>query len=97
MATYILLMKLTEQGVKDIKNAPQRIEQAFKTVEAMGGKVIGFYSVMGDYDYVAIGEFPSDELAMTFLLGLGSRGNARTTTLKAFTREEFVNIIKKLP
>ena len=97
MATYILLMKLTEQGVKDIKNAPQRIEQAFKTVEAMGGKVIGFYSVMGDYDYVAIGEFPSDELAMTFLLGLGSQGNARTTTLKAFTREEFAAVVKKLP
>ncbi len=97
MATYIMLMKLTEQGVKDIKNAPQRIEQAFKTVEAMGGKVIGFYSVMGDYDYVAIGEFPSDELAMTFLLGLGSLGNVKTTTLRAFTREEFAAVVKKLP
>ncbi len=97
MATYILLMKLTEQGVKDIKNAPQRIEQGVKTIEAMGGKLLGFYSVMGEYDYVVIGECPSDEVMMTFLLGLGSQGNTRTITLKAFTKEEFVNIIKKLP
>ena len=97
MPTYIMLMKLTEQGVKDIKNAPQRIEQASKTAEAMGGKMIGFYSVMGEYDYVAIGECPSDEVMMTFLLGLGSHGNARTITLKAFTRDEFVGMVKKLP
>ena len=96
MATYIMLMKLTEQGVKDIKNAPQRIEQGGKTIEAMGGKLIGFYSVMGEYDYVAIGEVPSEEVMMTFLLGLGSLGNVKTTTLRAFTREEFAAVVKKL-
>ena len=97
MPTYIMLMKLTEQGVKDIKNAPQRIEQAAKAAEAMGGKMIAFYSVMGEYDYVVIGECPSDEVMMTFLLGLGSLGNARTITLKAFTSDEFVGMVKKLP
>ena len=97
MPTYIMLMKLTEQGIKDIKNAPNRIEQGIKQFEAMGAKLIGFYTVMGEYDYVAIGEAPSDEVTMTFLLGLGSLGSVRTTTLKAFTREEFSGIIKKLP
>ena len=63
----------------------------------MGGKVIGVYAVMGEYDIVAIGEGPSDEVAMTFALALGSQGNVRTTTLKAFTKEEFVGMIKKLP
>jgi len=97
MPKSILLMKLTDQGIKDIKNAPQRIEQGFKTFEAMGGKMIGFYAVTGEYDYVAIGEGPSDEVLMTFLLGLGSLGNIRTTTLKAFTKEEFAEFVKKLP
>jgi len=46
---------------------------------------------------VAIGECPSDEVALTFLLLLGSFGNVRTTTLKAFTKEEFVEAVKKLP
>ena len=56
-----------------------------------------FCTVMGDYDYVAVGECPSDEVAATFLLLLGSLGNVRTTTLKAFTKEEFSEMVKKLP
>lgn len=97
MTTYISLMKLTEQGIKDIKNAPRRIETARKGVEAMGGKLIAVYSVMGEYDYVAIAEFPGDEAGMAFLMALGSMGNLRTTSLKAFTEEEFANIVKKVP
>ena len=97
MTTYIMLMKLTDEGVKNIKHAPQRIEQGIKTAEAMGAKLLGFYTVMGEYDYVVIGEGTNDETMMTFLLGLGSLGFVRTTTLKAFTKEELVNILKKLP
>ena len=97
MSTYILLMSLTEQGIKSIKDAPARIEQGVKAFEAMGGKVIGFYTVMGQYDYVAIGEAPSDEVVMTFLLGLGALGNVRTTTLRAFTTEELAGFVSKLP
>jgi len=97
MPTYISLFKLTDQGIKSIKDAPQRIEQGVKGLEAMGGKLVGFYSVMGEYDYVGISEAPSDEVVTAFLLALGANGNVRTTTLKAFTTEEFVEIVKKLP
>jgi uncharacterized protein with GYD domain len=97
MPTYIGLYKLTDQGIKNAKDAPGRVEDAIKGAEAMGGKVIGVYAVMGEYDYVSIGEFPSDEVAMAFSMALGSRGNVRTTTLKAFTKEEFAQIAKKLP
>jgi len=90
-------MKFTDQGIKEIKEAPERIEKAFKTLEAMGGKIVEFYTTMGEYDYVAIAEGPNDEVAMTFLLGLGAAGNVRTTTLKAFNREDFVKLVKKLP
>ena len=97
MPTYVILMNLTEQGVKNIKDAPARIEEAAKALEAAGGKLIGFYLTMGQYDYGAIAEGPSDEAAMMQLLGLGAAGNVRTTTLKAFTKEEFAEIVKKLP
>ena len=97
MPTYIGLYKLTDQGIKNIKDAPGRVEEAIKGAETMGGKVIGVYTVMGEYDYVTIGEFPSDETQMAFTMALGSRGNVRTTTLKAFTKEEFAQIVKKLP
>ena len=97
MPTYIGLYKMTDQGIKDVKNAPSRVEEAIKGVQAMGGKVLGVYIVMGEYDYVTIGEFPSDEVATAFALALGSRGNVRTTSLRAFTKEEFAEIVKKLP
>ena len=97
MVTYILLMKLTDQGVQAIKEAPARIEAGIKGWEAMGGKIHGFYATLGEYDYVSIGEAPSDEVAMAFSLALSSFGNVRTVSLKAFTVEEFTKVVKHLP
>jgi uncharacterized protein with GYD domain len=97
MPTYIGLYKVTDQGVKAIKDAPGRIEAGIKAAEKIGGKVIGFYAVTGEYDYVAIGEFPSDEVAATFSIATSLLGNVRITTLRAFTKEEFAGILKKLP
>jgi len=97
MPTYISLLKLTEQGIKNIKDAPARVEQAIKAMEAGAGKFIGFYAVMGEYDYVVIAEAPSDEAMMTYLLALGSLGNVKTSTMKAFNKEQFADLVKKLP
>lgn len=97
MPNYVILMKLTDQGAKTIKDAPGRIEAGIKSFEKMGGKVTGFYVVMGEYDYVAVGEAPSDEVATTFALALGSLGNVKTMTLRAYTKEEFATMLKKLP
>jgi uncharacterized protein with GYD domain len=97
MPIYITLFNVTEQGAKNIKDAPKRIEEGIKAAEATGGKLIGFYATMGEYDYVSIGEAPSDEVHMTFLLAVGAQGNVRTKTLKAFTTEEFGEMISKLP
>jgi uncharacterized protein with GYD domain len=97
MVRSVLLMKLTEQGAKNIKDAPQRVEQAIKVMEKMGGKLLGFYVITGEYDYVAIGEMPSDEAALTFVLGLTAQGNVKVTTCKAYTQQEFAAAVKKLP
>ena len=97
MPTYIGLFKTTDQGVKEIKETPIRIEEAFKGIEAVGGKLIGYYAVMGEYDYVGIAEFPSDEVQMTFSLSVASQGGVRATTMKAFSMEEFTEIVKKMP
>jgi uncharacterized protein with GYD domain len=97
MALYVLLMNLTDQGVKTVKKAPGRIQSSMKALEAMGGKVIAFYATMGDYDYVGVGEAPNDEVVSTFALGLAGQGNVRTKTLRAFTPEQFAGIVKRLP
>jgi len=97
MPTYITLMNMTEQGIKDIKNAPERTAKSIKQLEELGRKLIAFYMCMGEYDYVGIAEAPSAEVAMTFLMALGAGGNVRTTTLRAFTNEEVTKLIGNLP
>ena len=97
MPTYILLMNLTEQGAKDIKNAPERVKNTIKAAEAAGNKTLGFYLTMGEYDYIAISEAPNDEAALLQLAAIASAGNVKTKTLKAFTMDEFEAFVKKLP
>lgn len=97
MPTYIALMKLTDQGAKDVKNLPKRVKLAEKLMAKVGGKIKGLYFAIGEYDCVAIAEAPSDEVACAFLLGLSADGTLRTTTLKAFTLDEFDHIVKTLP
>ena len=97
MVRTIILMKLTDQGIKDVKNAPERIKKGIEAFEKMGGKMVGFYVVTGKYDYIAIGESPNEKVAMAFVMGLSSLGYVRTTTVTAFTTEEFGEMVKMLP
>ena len=97
MATYVSLMKLTDQGMRNIKDAGKRIEVAKHAIASAGGKWLGFYMVTGEYDYVCITEFPNDEAGVAFMLALGAAGNVRTSTMRAFTEAEFVQMISKLP
>jgi uncharacterized protein with GYD domain len=96
MHTYIVLMKLTDQGIRLAKDAPERIEAGIKSLETLGGKVAGFYATLGEYDYVACVEAPNEAVVMRFLLALGSAGDVRTTTMKALSRDEFEEIARKL-
>jgi uncharacterized protein with GYD domain len=97
MPIYVALYKWTEQGVRNIKEVPARIQSSIQAAEGFGGKILGVYLTMGDYDLVSIGEWPNDEAASTTALAIASRGTVRTTTMRAFTPEEFAEIVKKLP
>jgi uncharacterized protein with GYD domain len=96
MPTYVTLYKWTEQGVKDVKNVPARVAKAKKLTESMGGKFLGIYVTMGDYDLVSVTEGPSDEVASAVALSIASKGNVKTTTMRAFTESEFSEILKKV-
>ena len=96
MHTYIVLMKLTDQGIRAVKEAPDRIEAAINSLEALGGKINGFYATLGEYDYTACVDAPNEAVVMRFLLGLGAAGDVRTTTMKALSRSEFEEIARKL-
>jgi uncharacterized protein with GYD domain len=97
MVTYMMLMKLTDQGIKNIKGAPERIEKSLKAFDKTGGKIIGFWIAIGKYDYVSIGESTSDEAALGWVLGLSAQGNVKIESVKLFSKEQFGGLIKMLP
>ncbi|GAC1424435.1 MAG: GYD domain-containing protein [Ktedonobacteraceae bacterium] len=92
MATYISLVNLTEQGIREAKNAPERLRTFDAALKEAGGKLIGFYLVMGQFDYIVITEAPDDQTAARLILGTIAQGSMRTQTLRAFPREEFESI-----
>jgi uncharacterized protein with GYD domain len=96
MATFISLVNFTDQGIRNVKESPDRYE-AFKALaEKVGGTVKGVYYTMGHYDMVVIVE-GSDEAAMTAMLKVGSLGNVRSETLRGFSLEEMRKIIGRMP
>ncbi len=97
MATYIILLRFTQRGIKNIKESPDRVDAAKQTFRAMGAEVKEFYSVMGKYDTVLVVEAPDDETIAKLTLAIGSLGNVRTETLRAFTEDEYRKIIADLP
>ncbi len=97
MPTYITLYQWTDQGIKNVKESPARIDASLKMAEKAGGKVVGVYITMGDYDLVAVSEWPSDEAASAFVLWQAAQGNAKTKTMKAYTVDEFKQVVKKIP
>jgi len=97
MPTYVVLGHYTQQGVGNIKEGPARLDAAKQAFRAAGGELKQWYLVLGQYDFVVIAEGPDDETAAKLALAIGSQGNVRTETLRAFTEEEFRKIVAALP
>ena len=96
MPTYVTLAKFTDQGVRNIKDSPKRAEAFRKQCEKLGGKVKDLYWTMGRYDVVTVVEAPDEVTMEAILYSLGSLGNVRTETLRAFTAQETNQAIAKV-
>ena len=95
MPTYVSLVHWTEQGIKNYKDTMQRLEDFTKLAESRGGRVREALYTVGEYDIVVVTEFPDDETATAALLQVGSLGNVRTNTMRAFTADEMGGIISR--
>lgn len=93
MATYITLYRFTQKGIEAIEDSPSRLETTKKTYESMGARLKNFYCVMGQYDAVVVAEAPDDETITKINLTIGSLGNVRSETLRAFTEGEYRKIV----
>jgi uncharacterized protein with GYD domain len=97
MPAYIILVNFTDQGIRNAKDTVKRARAVEKALEAAGGRKIGIWWTMGQYDMAFIAEGPDDETAMRVVLGVAMQGNVHTTTLKAFSEEEMERIVAGLP
>lgn len=97
MAGYIQFIKYTQQGLASIKASPGRIAAAKAEAAKMGVKSVGVWLTMGEYDLVAVWDAPDDQAMAVGALALAKAGNVTTTTVRAFSEDEFAQIVGKLP
>ncbi len=97
MPTYVTLFNWTEQGIRNVRDTVERVDRADELLEQKYGITLGrLYWTIGPYDLVAIFEAADEESVSAFLLELGSTGNIRSTTLRAYEREEMSRILERL-
>src|SRR5712692_996704 len=97
MPAYVSLMNFTEQGIKTVKDTVNRAQMVKKQAEAAGGRIIGVWWLLGQYDAILIFEAPDEATAMRQLIANGMQGNNRTVTMRAFSEDEMARIVGGLP
>ena len=96
MPTYVVLMNWTDQGIRTVRETVQRRDQADALADKHGARIEQVYWTVGPYDLVTIVEAPDDESVTAMVLELSSGGNLKTTTLRAYDREEMSGIVQRL-
>ena len=84
MATYVSLINWTDKGLSGYKDTVARADAAKGLATKFGGSMTSIWWTIGQYDLVALLDFPDEEAATAFALALGAAGNVRTTTMRAF-------------
>lgn len=96
MATFITLGSYTAQGIANVKESPNRVDQAREQLAKLGIQMKEFYLTMGEYDIVTIIEAPDQATAVKGLIAIGMQGNVSTTTMAALTEDEFREVVAGL-
>ena len=97
MPTFICFLNWTDQGAKSAKEANKRAQAARSMAEKLGGKLLSGYVTTGQYDVVATLEMPNGEAMVKFASAVAASGNARTTTVRAYTPDEFSKLASEAP
>ena len=90
MPVFIMLTRLTPDGVKTLKDNPSRVQEVNKEVEQLGVKVLNQWATLGEYDFVSVVEAPDERVMAKVSVELGSRGTTTNETMSAIPAEEFI-------
>lgn len=97
MATYVVLVNFTDQGIRHIKQTTERAKQLVNAAANLGITIKDIYWTMGAYDAVFTADGPDDDTMTALAVSMGSIGNIRTQTMRAFSADEMKRILDKLP
>jgi uncharacterized protein with GYD domain len=97
MPTFICFLNWTDQGAKAVKDAGKRYQMGKSMAEKLGGKLLSSYVTTGHYDVVVTAEMPNGEAMVKFASALSATGNVRTTTVRAYTPDEFAKLVAEAP
>jgi uncharacterized protein with GYD domain len=96
MPSYIGLIQFADQGIRNVKDTVKRGDAAMAKAEKMGMRVVEEFWTMGAYDAVVVFDAPDDETMSAFMLKIGSLGNVKSHTMRAFRRNEMQEILAKV-
>ena len=97
MPTFILTINWTDQGIRNVREAPKRSEIAKELARKVGVEIKEIYLTSGAHDILVIAEAPLGDHITKFALAVGSLGNVRTSTSRAWTEAEWTKLISELP
>jgi uncharacterized protein with GYD domain len=90
---FILLSRLSQQGVQTLKSNPERLRQVNRDVEELGAKVLHQWATLGEFDFVNVVEAPDLETIAKVSVALGARGSTRIETLPALEIEDLLRTL----
>ena len=93
MPTFICFLNWTDQGAKNAKDSSKRYQASKDMAEKLGGKLLSAYVTTGQYDVVVTVEMPNGEAMVKFVSAISTTGNARTTTVRGYTPDEFSKLV----
>lgn len=96
MPTYIILSKWTDQGMRNVDQVANREKSAKRAATKMSGSATVYFT-LGEYDAINIIDAPDERAAAAYALEIASHGNIRTTTMRAFTEGEFMDLLEIRP
>jgi uncharacterized protein with GYD domain len=96
MPIYVSHVTLTREGLQELKEAPSRMQANRELWEQAGGKLLNWYVVLGDYDYLLITEAPNEKVMAEIATKASSRGRTQFKTYTAIPMEEFAQVSKRL-
>jgi len=97
MAYYLFQASYTPEALAALLKKPEnRIEIVSKTIEKLGGKVIGGWFCFGEYDVALVSELPDNVSAAAFAVAAAAGGALKANkTTPLFSPEDMLQLFKK--